>query len=106
MNKHKSLLEVHSAVLFFGLAGLFGKWLSISPLTIVFGRVFFASAVLALFLWFSKQNFKISPARNYASIGFVFLNQFRYPRLRLAFYPSQLIQSSQPFLNLFSSKKR
>ncbi len=66
MNKHKSLLEVHSAVLFFGLAGLFGKWLSISPLTIVFGRVFFASAVLALFLWFSKQNFKISPARNYA----------------------------------------
>jgi len=65
VRKYKSLLEIHSAVLLFGLAGLFGKWLSFSPLIIVLGRVFFASAALALFLWFSKQNFKITPSRNY-----------------------------------------
>jgi len=53
------------AVLLFGLAGLFGKWLVFSPFIIVLGRVFFASITLALFLWLSKQSMKISPRKNY-----------------------------------------
>ena len=48
MEKRKNLLEIHAAVVLFGLAGLFGKWLIFSPVLIVLGRVFFAS--LALFL--------------------------------------------------------
>jgi len=41
------LLEIHIAVFFFGLAGLFGKWLSCSSTCIVFGRT--AIAALTLF---------------------------------------------------------
>lgn len=65
MAKKQSLIEIHAAVVLFGLAGLFGKWLVISPLIIVLGRVFFASLALFLFFRFSKQNMQISPAKNY-----------------------------------------
>ncbi|MGD8536511.1 MAG: DMT family transporter [Candidatus Aminicenantes bacterium] len=64
MNKQKSLLEIHLAVLLFGLAGLFGKWIALSPFIIVLGRVFFASLTLALILWLSKQSMKIPQGKN------------------------------------------
>ena len=54
----KSLGEIHLATLFFGLAGLFGKWLSLSPLVIVLGRVFFASLTLGTLLWIKKQSLR------------------------------------------------
>jgi drug/metabolite transporter (DMT)-like permease len=41
------LLQVHGAVLLFGVAGLFGKLLPLAPVLIVFGRVVFASLALA-----------------------------------------------------------
>lgn len=41
-------LSLHLAVLLFGLSGLFGKWLSIDPMVIVFGRT--AVAALAIFI--------------------------------------------------------
>ena len=41
---------LHHAVALFGFAGLFGKWLALSPVTIVFGRAFTASAALAVLL--------------------------------------------------------
>lgn len=44
------LLEIHGAVALFGLAGLFGKWLSLSPFIIVLGRVLFASLALGAWL--------------------------------------------------------
>jgi drug/metabolite transporter (DMT)-like permease len=74
MNKQKNLAEIHMAVLLFGLAGLFGKWLAISPLTIVLGRVFFASITLALLLKLTGQRFSISPRKNYLALvllGFI-----------------------------------
>jgi len=55
MKADRALFEVHLAVLFFGLAGLFGKWLSLSPPVIVLGRVVFASAALALVLAVLRQ---------------------------------------------------
>jgi drug/metabolite transporter (DMT)-like permease len=64
-SKKNSLFEIHVAVLLFGLAGLFGKLLVLSPFIIVLGRVFFASITLALFLWLSKQKMEISPKKNY-----------------------------------------
>jgi drug/metabolite transporter (DMT)-like permease len=74
MSKKHSLLEIHTAVVLFGLAGLFGKWLVFSPLIIVLGRVFFASLALLLFFLLTRQEMRISPTRNYAVfilLGFI-----------------------------------
>jgi drug/metabolite transporter (DMT)-like permease len=43
------------AVLLFGVAGLFGKFLSCSPLYIVFGRTFFASIALFFYAHFFSK---------------------------------------------------
>jgi drug/metabolite transporter (DMT)-like permease len=49
MTRHaRNLLQIHVAVLLFGFAGLFGKFLTLSPLFLVFARVVLAA--LALFL--------------------------------------------------------
>jgi drug/metabolite transporter (DMT)-like permease len=48
--KAHSLVQLHLAVILFGLAGLFGKFLSLSPLLIVLGRAFFAAVTLAILL--------------------------------------------------------
>lgn len=45
-----SLLSLHAAVLLFGFAGLFGKWLALAPESIVLGRTLVASAALAVLL--------------------------------------------------------
>jgi len=50
-----ALLELHSAVFLFGLAGLFGKWLTLAPLVIVFGRTAFASLALPAVLLIMRQ---------------------------------------------------
>ncbi|NOX33795.1 MAG: EamA family transporter [Deltaproteobacteria bacterium] len=57
---NKGVAQIHIAVLLFGFAGLFGKFLSCSPLYIVLGRTVFAS--IALFLhahFFSRTSFFI-----------------------------------------------
>lgn len=55
----RSLLEIHLAVLLFGLAGLFGKFLSLSPWVIVLGRTLFASLTMALVLFCLKQSVRL-----------------------------------------------
>lgn len=65
MNNRVSLFEIHLAVLLFGTAGLFGKWLAISPFIIVLGRVFFASFSLALIIWFSGKKNLLLPGNDY-----------------------------------------
>jgi drug/metabolite transporter (DMT)-like permease len=44
----RNLLCIHFAVLLFGFAGLFGRFLPLTPVLIVFGRVVFASLTLLL----------------------------------------------------------
>ncbi|WP_299983151.1 DMT family transporter [Desulfobacula sp.] len=52
---NKGIAQIHIAVFLFGFAGLFGKFLSCSPLYIVLGRTFFASIALFIFSrFFSK----------------------------------------------------
>lgn len=63
--KTKNLIEIHSAVFLFGLAGLFAKFLSLHPVIIVFGRVFFASITLYLILKFSKKSLLLRSTRDY-----------------------------------------
>jgi drug/metabolite transporter (DMT)-like permease len=63
--KNKSLMEIHTAVLFFGLAGLFGKLILLPALIIVLGRVIFAAIFLALLSLYLKQNIKLNQRRDY-----------------------------------------
>ena len=68
------LLEIHIAVLFFGLAGLFGKLVNQPPAVIVFGRIFFAMAFLLPALWFRRQSLKLERAADYQALllqGFI-----------------------------------
>ncbi|MGD9310466.1 MAG: EamA family transporter [Desulfosarcina sp.] len=48
------LIEIHAAVMLFGLAGLFGKLLMLPAWAIVLGRTGFATAALGAILLFSK----------------------------------------------------
>ncbi len=61
----KGLLEVHSAVLLFGLAGLFGKLIQLPSLIIVLGRVFFASLFLSIVIVYLKQSIKLKQKKHY-----------------------------------------
>lgn len=65
MTGKKGLIEIHTAVFLFGLAGLFGKWITLSPIFIVLGRVFFASITLFLILQISRKSILIHPRINY-----------------------------------------
>jgi drug/metabolite transporter (DMT)-like permease len=56
--QRKSLLEIHLATILFGLAGLFGKWLTLPPLLIVLGRVFFASLALGAWLCWKRHDLR------------------------------------------------
>ena len=57
LKRINGLVSLHIAVLLFGVAGLFGKLISESPLLIVLGRVFFASIIL-FFLSYGKLRLK------------------------------------------------
>lgn len=63
--KNRSLLEIHIAVLLFGLAGLFAKWVAQPAIIIVLGRVFFASIFLAVVLLWRKENIRLKQRRDY-----------------------------------------
>ncbi|MGO1651747.1 DMT family transporter [Senegalia sp. (in: firmicutes)] len=63
--KNKSLIQIHIAVLFFGLSGLFGKLVSLPSLVIVFGRVIFASIFLLIVLLYKKEKIKLNDKKDY-----------------------------------------
>ena len=56
----KAILSVNIAVLLFGLAGLFAKWISLPSVGITFGRVLFSSVTLGLYMLIRRQPFRIS----------------------------------------------
>ena len=53
-NRPSGLIEIHAAVMLFGLAGLFGKLLMLPAWGIVLGRTGFATAALGAILFFNK----------------------------------------------------
>jgi drug/metabolite transporter (DMT)-like permease len=63
--KRHGLIEIHVAVLLFGLAGLFGKFLSLPPLVIVFGRTSFAALTLSAILFYSKTRIRTKSIRDF-----------------------------------------
>ena len=57
------MLYLHVAVMLFGLAGLFGKFLTLPAVVIVFGRTVFAAAALGLLgLFVGQGRGRISPS--------------------------------------------
>lgn len=63
--KNKSLMEIHLAVFLFGLAGLFGKLLSLPSIIIVLGRVFFSSIFLFIIMLYLKKDMKLKEQKHY-----------------------------------------
>ena len=59
------MLEIHCAVFLFGLAGLFGKFLALPPLVIVFGRTFFASICLIFIIVYLKKSLMLKSGRDF-----------------------------------------
>ena len=64
-SRRNGLASIHIAVLLFGLAGLFAKWVDLPAVIIVLGRVIFSS----LFLWFllkiKKERLRLLSGRDY-----------------------------------------
>ncbi len=54
-SRASTLLSLHAAVALFGFAGLFGKWISLAPSTIVFGRTAVAATALGCMLAWRGQ---------------------------------------------------
>lgn len=63
--KNKSLIEIHLSVFLFGLAGLFGKLISLPPMIITFGRVVFSSIFLFIIIIFLKKDIKLKEKKHY-----------------------------------------
>lgn len=66
----RDFLLIHLATLIFGVAGLFGKLVHLSPVGIVFGRVFFAALFLGPALLLAGRRIRLETARDYLLLGF------------------------------------
>ena len=70
-NKKSSLVQLHIAVLLFGISGLFGKFLTQPSIIIVLGRVFFSSIFLYMGLTITKENLKLKSRKDMLIIAFM-----------------------------------
>jgi len=62
---NRNLVEIHLAVLLFGLSGLFGKLLTLSSIIIVLGRVLFSSIFLGGVILYLKKDIKLKEQKHY-----------------------------------------
>lgn len=65
MKNQKSLISIHIAVLLFGLAGLFAKWVLLPAVIIVLGRVIFSSLSLFFLLKVKRGRVRLDKGRDY-----------------------------------------
>ena len=68
--KFKPFLQIHSAILLFGLAALFGKWIHLPPEIIVFGRVFFAGIAFGILFLLKKESPRIQSVKDFIILAF------------------------------------
>lgn len=62
LSSQQALFQVHLSVFLFGFAGLFGKWILLDSISIVWGRVLFASITFGLYFIYNKINvFRLKP---------------------------------------------
>ncbi len=62
--RRRAVQYVNIAVLLFGLAGLFAKWIHLPAICITFGRVLFSSIALAACMVIRKQSFRLAGKRD------------------------------------------
>jgi drug/metabolite transporter (DMT)-like permease len=62
--KSSALCGIHVAVILFGFAGLFGKYLTLAPTVIVFGRTVFAALTLLLVALGMRQTLAVRSLRD------------------------------------------
>lgn len=63
------MAALHGAVFLFGVAGLFGKWIALGALLIVFGRVLFATAALGAVLALRRGFVRPAPRELWLLVG-------------------------------------
>ncbi|MDO5116581.1 MAG: DMT family transporter [Synergistaceae bacterium] len=63
--RSKNLIEIHIAVLLFGLTGVFGKSIALPAQYIVLGRVFFASLSMGIFFLLRGKDIRLSDKKDY-----------------------------------------
>lgn len=63
--RKRNIIEIHIAVVLFGLSGLFGKSIGLPALHIVLGRVFFATLSLGAVILIKKENIRLKNAKEY-----------------------------------------
>jgi len=68
--KKRAVISVNAAVLLFGLAGLFAKWVQLPAVCITFGRVLFSSIALGIFILLRKQDIRISGKKDFLLLIF------------------------------------
>ncbi len=68
-HRGRSLLEIHVAVLLFGLTGLFGKSVDIPARYIVLGRVFFASLSMGIYFLIKRKDIRLTCRADYTAIS-------------------------------------
>ena len=72
MNSNKfAQISIHSSVILFGLSGIFGKWITLSPFIIVLGRVFFAAIVLYLASRILKISLKVNSRKDLFALSLI-----------------------------------
>jgi drug/metabolite transporter (DMT)-like permease len=71
IQKRHGLVEIHLAVLLFGLSGLFGKLLSFPPFFIVLGRTFFAALTLSVALFCTKNQIRPKSSQDFIVLLFL-----------------------------------
>ena len=62
--RKRAVVSVNIAVLLFGLAGLFAKWINLPAIGIAFGRVLFSSIALGIYILVRKQSFRVANRRD------------------------------------------
>ncbi len=67
--RKRSLIEIHIAVLLFGLTGLFGKFISVSAPYIVLGRVVFATIFLGTVFAVRKTDISLGSVKSYFTVS-------------------------------------
>ncbi len=60
----KAFITVNISVLFFGMAGLFARWIHLPAILITFGRVVFSAGALGLFMLARGESFRIEEKKD------------------------------------------
>ena len=66
-DKNRSLLQIHFAVLLFGLTGVFGKLITLPSIILVLGRVIFSFLSIFMYMKVAKKDMKLKDKKHFLS---------------------------------------